>query len=136
MTTPRETLNYGFHPEVLYAWLIPWALYAALRTRRISFVVAVPACVSVKEDAVFAVFAISMVVGLHRWRELSVRDRLICLLLPSVAGLVNLAVFYKLLVPALSPGGVPTYSVVWSQCGPTPIQALAGMFQTSRPSCG
>jgi hypothetical protein len=29
-----RTLNYGCHPEVLYAWFIPWMIEAGLRGRR------------------------------------------------------------------------------------------------------
>ena len=28
-----RTLNYGFHAEVLYAWFIPWMIYAGLQRR-------------------------------------------------------------------------------------------------------
>ena len=36
-----RTLNYGFHPEVLYAWFIPWMIDAGLRGANASFLAAV-----------------------------------------------------------------------------------------------
>ena len=44
-----RTLNYGFHPEVLYAWFVPWMIDAALRRSRLSFVAATLACVLVTD---------------------------------------------------------------------------------------
>ena len=35
-----RALMYGFHPELLYAWFIPWALDAAFRRARLEFIVA------------------------------------------------------------------------------------------------
>ena len=44
-----RTLNYGFHPEVLYAWFIPWMIEAGLGGATLPFLAATLASVLVKE---------------------------------------------------------------------------------------
>ena len=61
-----RALMYGFHPEILYAWFVPWALHAGVRNRRWSFLAAAAACVLVKEDAVLVLFAVSICLLLVR----------------------------------------------------------------------
>jgi uncharacterized membrane protein len=122
-----RTLNYGFHAEVLYAWFIPWAIDAGLRRARGSYVAAVLASVLVKEDAVFPLFALAVVLALHGWREMSGRERAFFLALPVALALANLAAFYTIVVPWLSPRGDVMYSYFWSSHGPTPWSAAKSM---------
>src|SRR3954466_5352798 len=59
-----RTLLYGFHPEVLYSWFIPAAIDAAMHRRRWLFAMAVIASATVKEDAVFPLFGLSVTLAL------------------------------------------------------------------------
>jgi uncharacterized membrane protein len=123
-----RTLNYGFHAEVLYAWCIPWALDAGLRGQRRSFAAAVVACVLVKENAVLALVAVSAALGLSRWRTMSRADVVLYLLFPAALGLANLAVYFRYVVPSLTPHGI-FYTSYWSNYGPTLSSALVGMMR-------
>jgi uncharacterized membrane protein len=127
-----RTLNYGFHPEVLYAWFIPWLIDAGLRGRRASFVAATLACVLVKEDACLPLFAASVALGLHRFGEMTWPDRALFLVMPTGAALINLGVYYEAVVPALNGSGAPTYAAFWANYGPTPIWAAVGMLAHPR----
>jgi uncharacterized membrane protein len=122
-----RTLNYGFHPEVLYAWFIPWLLDAGLRGDRISFLAATLASVSVKEDACMPLFAASIALGFVLWHKMSSFDRALFLIVPNVIGLVNLGIYFGYVVPQLTTDGRPTYSNFWANYGATPMLALAGM---------
>ena len=123
-----RALNYGFHPEILYCWFVPWLLHAALRGARRSFLVAVVLCVLVKEDALFPLLASSIALALTRGREYTTRERLLFLVAPPALALANLAIYYSLVVPALAPGGQVMYSYFWDNYGATPIDALGGML--------
>lgn len=122
-----RALNYGFHPEILYAWFIPWMLDAGLRGARRSFAVAVLACVLVKEDACMPLFAASVALALDRDKAFTLRDRVFFLALPTIVGLANLAVYYGYVLPALVPDGRPTYASFWANYGSTPLAALLEM---------
>ena len=100
-----RALMYGFHPEILYAWFVPWALYAGVRGHRWSFLAAVAACVLVKEDAVLVLFAVSISLLIIRGSSMRVTDRMVYLAAPTLLALVNLAVYYGAVLPALAPGG-------------------------------
>lgn len=127
-----RTLNYGFHAEVLYAWFVPWAIDAGLRRARVPFLAAVLACVLVKEDAVFPLFALSAALALVRGRQMPWRDRFLFLGLPAVLALANLGLFYALVVPALSPRGDVMYADFWSSHGPTPWDAARDILMNPR----
>jgi len=120
-----RTLNYGFHPEVLYAWFIPWMLHAGLSGNRRSFLVATIACVSVKEDAFMPLLAASTALMLVRGREMTWADRVLFLLVPSGIGLANLWFYYGVVLPRVE--GQPLYGGFWAGYGATPTLALAGM---------
>jgi uncharacterized membrane protein len=122
-----RTLNYGFHPEVLYAVFVPWMMYSGLRGARTSFVAATIACVLVKEDACMPVFAVSAALALTRFRALTARDRWLFLVVPTVLALASLAVHYRVTVPALTGSHRPTYSYFWANYGETPLLALTAM---------
>lgn len=122
-----RALNYGFHPEMLYAWFIPWLLDAGLRGNRRSFVAATFACLSVKEDAFMLLLAASVALGLIRSRRMTWGDRAVFLVAPVTLGLANLGIYYGYLVPALTVGGGLMYGNFWADYGPTPIRALGGM---------
>jgi predicted membrane protein DUF2079 len=122
-----RALMYGFHPEILYAWFLPWALDAGVRSRRWSFLAAVVACVLVKEDAVLMLFAVSICLLIARGPRMRTIDRLVYLAVPILLALVNLAVYYGTVLPVLAPGGQPTYADFWGNYGATPVQALIGM---------
>jgi uncharacterized membrane protein len=124
-----RALNYGFHPEILYAWFIPWLLDSGLRRRPFSFLLAVVACVSVKEDAIMALTAVAFALWLHGRREFKTSQVFIFVLSPVLIGAINLWLFYRVVVPALNVGGTPTYSALWSNYGPTPLAAVLGMLQ-------
>src|SRR5436190_7020275 len=73
-----RTLLYGFHPEVLYAWFVPAAIDAAMHGRRWWFLAAVMAAATVKEDAIFPLFGLSVTLALavgvtpkDRWLHLA-----------------------------------------------------------------
>ena len=118
-----RTLNYGFHAEVLYAWFVPWAIDAGLRRARASFLLAAIASVLVKEDAIFPLFALSMTLALMRRQEMDAADRMIFLGVPTALALLNLWLFWTLVVPWLSPGGEVMYESFWGSHGATPWQA-------------
>jgi uncharacterized membrane protein len=122
-----RTLNYGFHPEILYACVVPWMLNAGLRGRRLSFLAATLACILVKEDACLAVLAASIALAFHRFRELGWRDRLFFLVLPPLAAIANLAVYYGWVLPFLTGSTRVTYAHFWANYGDTPMRALFGM---------
>jgi uncharacterized membrane protein len=126
-----RTLNYGFHPEVLYAWLVPWMIDAGLRGARLSFLGAALATVLLKEDAVMPIFGVAVSLALLRFRQMTARDRTLFLVLPIVAALVNLVAYYGLVVPRLTHGQRPHYASYWSNYGATPLAALIAML--SRP---
>ena len=122
-----RTLNYGFHPEVLYAWFVPWMIDAALRRSRLSFVAATLACVLVKEDAFMPIVAASVALALNGVGIANWRDRLLFLVMPAAAALVNLSVYYMFVVTWLTGDSSPTYAGFWSNYGATPALALLGM---------
>ena len=123
-----RSLNYGFHPEILYCWFVPWLVDAALRRARGSFVAAMILCVLVKEDAIFPLLASSIALGLIRWREYTTHERLLFLVAPPCLALANLAIYYSVVIPALAPGGEVMYSYFWANYGATPIAAIGGML--------
>jgi uncharacterized membrane protein len=124
-----RTLLYGFHPEVLYAWLIPAAIDAALHRRRWWFLAAVVAAATVKEDAILPLFAMSVTLALaaHVARE----DRWLYLAVPPAIALANLAAYYAWVLPIFASSSNPVYAAFWGDYGPTPARALIGML--SRP---
>ena len=122
-----RTLNYGFHPEVLYAWFIPWMIDAGLRGRRRQFVAATLACVLVKESACMPIFAATVALALARYRTMSWTERSLFLVLPNVLALANVGMYYGWVVPRLTEDGRPTLAYFWEYYGPTPILALLGM---------
>jgi uncharacterized membrane protein len=122
-----RTLNYGFHPEVLFAWFIPWMIDAGLRRHRAQFLAAAFACVLVKESAVLHIFAATGALAFIGWRAMGPRQRLLYLALPNVIALGNLALYYGWLVPRLTATDVPSYSYFWENYGSTPLLALIGM---------
>jgi uncharacterized membrane protein len=122
-----RTLNYGFHPEVLYAVFVPWMIYAGLRGARASFVMATIACLLVKEDACMPIFAVSAALALTRLHALTARDRWLFLVVPTMLALASLALHYRVTVPALTGGDRATYSYFWTNYGETPLLALAAM---------
>jgi len=123
-----RALNFGFHPEVLYAWCIPWLLHAGLQKNRYSFIAAVLACVSVKEDAILPLVAVSIALGLHRFRTMNAVDRVIFLATPPLLGLANLALFWGYIAPRLTPDGELVYAAFWADYGSPPLRALPGML--------
>jgi uncharacterized membrane protein len=123
-----RTLNYGFHPEVLYAWFVPWMIHAGLRAAPGSFLAATFATVLVKEDAVLPIFAVSVALALTRYRVMSRAQRGLYLVFPTVLALGNLAVYYGLAMPMLSGDTRPTYAHFWGNYGATPLLALLGML--------
>jgi uncharacterized membrane protein len=126
-----RTLNYGFHPEVFYAWLIPWMIDAGLRGARMSFVAATLATVLLKEDAVMPIAGVAVSLALFRYRAMSGRDRLLFLAAPLAIALINLALYFGVIVPRITYGQRPHYSSYWSNYGATPVAALLAML--SRP---
>jgi uncharacterized membrane protein len=129
-----RALNYGFHPEILYLWFVPWLIDAALAGALWSFVVASIACLAVKEDAVLPLFAAAVALCLtgvgHVRRGRLPRGRVWMLSAAAVmVALANLWAYYGLVVSRLAPGGVPTYSNFWDAYGATPFAALAGMVR-------
>lgn len=124
-----RTLNYGFHPEVLYAWFIPWMIHAGLRRRWTSFGLASLACVSVKEDAFLLVFAAVVCIALVAGRTLTRIERLVFLPAPVVLATINLILYYGFVVPRLSATAAPFYAAYWANYGPTALTAAAGMLR-------
>jgi uncharacterized membrane protein len=123
-----RTLNYGFHPEVLYVWFVPWMIDAALADRRMSFLAATLACVLVKEDACLPLFAAAVALALNGLRTMTWKSRWLYLALPTGLALANLSFFYAYVVPTLSGQTRPTYSHFWGNYGATPMWALVGMI--------
>jgi uncharacterized membrane protein len=126
-----RTLNYGFHPEVLYAWFIPWMIDAGLRGARVSFVAATLATVLLKEDAVMPIFGVSVCLALTRWRAMRTSERLLFLAMPLVVAAINLGVYFAAILPRLTGETRPGYSGYWANYGATPTAAVIGML--SRP---
>ena len=124
-----RTLRYGFHPEVLYAWFVPWLIDAGLRGARRSYLAATIACVLVKEDAILPIAAVVMTLAVARAQRMAWRDRIFFLGMPLAVALVNLTLFYTYVVPGLSPTGEVAYANFWTNYGPTPTQALIAMLQ-------
>jgi len=123
-----RTLNYGFHPEVLYAWFIPWMIDAGLRGATAPFLAATLASVLVKEDACLPVFGATVALALHQFRTLTWPRRLVFLVLPNVLALASLGLYYGYVIPMLSATSRPTYAHFWANYGPTPMSALVGML--------
>jgi len=123
-----RTLNYGFHPEVLYAWFIPWMIDAGLRGATLSFLAATFASVLVKEDACLPIFAATVALALHQLRTMTWPRRLVFLVLPNVIALASLGLYYSTVVPMLTGSSRPAYAHFWANYGPTPLSALAGML--------
>jgi hypothetical protein len=123
-----RTLNYGFHPEVLYAWMIPWMIDAGLRGARISFVAATLATVLLKEDAVMPIVGVAVSLALFRYRAMSGGDRMLFLAAPIAMALANLALYFGVIVPRITYGQRPHYSSYWSNYGATPAAALLAML--------
>jgi uncharacterized membrane protein len=123
-----RTLNYGFHPEVLYAWFIPWMIDAGLRGATASFLAATVASVLVKEDACLPIFAATVALALHQLRTMTWPRRLVFLVLPNVIALASLGLYYGTVVPMLTGSSRPAYAHFWANYGPTPMSALAGML--------
>jgi uncharacterized membrane protein len=123
-----RTLNYGFHPEVLYAWFIPWMIDAGLRGATAPFLVATLASVLVKEDACLPVFGATVALALHQFRTMTWPRRLVFLVLPNLIALASLGVYYGIVVPMLTGSSRPAYAHFWANYGPTPMSALVGML--------
>jgi uncharacterized membrane protein len=125
-----RTLNYGFHPEVLYAWLIPLLINLALAGRRAAFLIALVACVSIKEDAFMFLCAMSLALALVRFKSMTGINRALYFAVPPLAGFLNLGIYYGYVLPHLRTGGVPAYADYWQSYGATPGRALIGMLQS------
>jgi uncharacterized membrane protein len=121
-----RALNYGFHPELLYAWLIPWMFDAGLGRRR-DFFVAAAACVLVKEDSLLAVAAVSMSLGCLRWRQMTTEERWAFLAAPVIAAGLNLWAYYEVFLPLIS-AEPAIYGNYWDGFGATPWTAVLGMM--------
>jgi uncharacterized membrane protein len=124
-----RTLLYGFHPEVLYAWFVPAAIDAAIHRRRWLFAMAIIAAATVKEDAIFPLFALSVTLALAV--SVSSKDRWLYLAAPTAIAAANLAAYYAWVLPLFATSSNPVYAVFWSNYGSTPVRALFGML--SRP---
>jgi uncharacterized membrane protein len=122
-----RTLNYGFHPEVLYAWFIPWMIDAGLRGARMSFLAAMLASVLVKEDACLPIFAVAVALALNGFRTMTWTNRLLFLVLPTAVALANLGLYYGYVIPMLGGESQPTYAHFWANYGNAPMSALLGM---------
>jgi uncharacterized membrane protein len=123
-----RTLNYGFHPEVLYAWFIPWMIDAGLRGARMPFLAATLASVLVKEDACLPIFAATVALALNGFRTMTRTSRFLFLVVPNVVALASLGLYYGYMVPMLSGESRPTYAHFWANYGDTPMSALFGMM--------
>jgi uncharacterized membrane protein len=123
-----RTLNYGFHPEVLYAWFIPWMIDAGLRGASAPFLAATLASALVKEDACLPIFAATVALALNRFRTMTWSHRAFFLVLPNAIAIASLAVYYAYVLPMLSAGSQPAYAHFWANYGPTPMAALVGML--------
>lgn len=118
-------LNYGFHPELLYAWFIPWMFEAGLRGRWKSYLVASVACILVKEDAVFALVAVAAALTLVPRSSEARRPWLI--VAPVLAGVANLVVYWFVFLPMFSAG--PVHLEYWSAYGSSPASVLNGLWR-------
>lgn len=123
-----RTLNYGFHPEVLYAWLVPWMLHAGLRRAPRSFAPAMILCLLVKEDAVLPILAVSIALALHHGRAMTWAERRLFLVAPSALALTNVIVYYNYVVPLLTGASGPSYAHFWANWGESPALAAVGML--------
>ena len=122
-----RALRYGFHPEVLYVWFVPWLIDSGLRGRKWSFLVAAIATVTVKEGAILPLIAGVTVLAIMRGRSMTSGERVFYLAIPLVLAGVNLAVFYTYVVPALWPREGVAYANFWTNYGATPLRAVVGM---------
>ena len=122
-----RALRYGFHPEVLYLWFVPWVIDTGLHNRRWWFLTAVVATVLVKEDAILPLIAAVAALAILSGRAMSTRERAFYLVMPLALALANLAMFYTYVVPALWPHDGVAYAEFWSNYGPTPVAALASI---------
>jgi uncharacterized membrane protein len=120
-----RALLFGFHPEILYLWFVPWTLDAALHQRRWWFVTGVLACASVKEDACMPLFAVSLTLALTG--RVPARSRWLYLAAPTAIGLVNLAFYYCCILSTFGASSTPSYAAFWVNYGPTPARALWGI---------
>ena len=123
-----RTLNYGFHTEVLYAWFVPWLIYAGLSRRWRQFAIAAVLCISVKEDAFLVLFAVAVTLWLAGGNVFTRFERFVFLPAPVALALVNLAVYFGTVVPKLSATGAPFYANYWGNYGPTTASAAVGML--------
>jgi len=127
-----RTLNYGFHPEVLYAGLVPWVVRAGLSGSGLQFCVLVLACVLVKEDAFLPLLGVSVSLALYRFRQMTPRERGVFLVFPAAAALANLALYYSVTVRMLTGAATPTYAHFWGNYGDTPVRAFVAMCHQPR----
>ena len=123
-----RTLNYGFHTEVLYAWFVPWLIYAGLSRHWRQFAVAAALCICVKEDAFLVLLAVAVTLWLAGGKIFTRLERLVFLPTPVVVALLNLAVYFGSIVPRLSATGAPFYANYWANYGPTTTSAAVGML--------
>ena len=123
-----RTLNYGFHAEVFYAWFVPWMIHAGLQRRWRSFAAAAACCIALKEDAFLLLVGVAAVLALAGRRPLKGREWLYAVA-PVAIALVNLALFYRLVVPRLSANGAVFYANYWANYGPTAATAALGMLR-------
>jgi uncharacterized membrane protein len=123
-----RALNYGFHPELLYACLVPWAIDAGLRGARRTFLAVTLAVVLVKEDAVLPLFAVSVALALHGLATRRGRGWSLFLVFPTAIGLANLALYQEYVVPLLTGSRQWAYAHFWAGYGDTPARALVGMI--------
>jgi hypothetical protein len=72
--------------------------------------------------------AVSIVLGLKRFRTLNAVDRVIFLAAPPLLGLANLALFWGYIAPRLTTDGELVYAAFWADYGSPPLRALAGML--------
>jgi uncharacterized membrane protein len=123
-----RTLNYGFHTEVLYAWFVPWLIYAGLSRRWKQFAMAAVLCISVKEDAFLVLLAVGVALLLVGGERLTRFERFVYVPAPIAFALLNLAVYFGAIVPRLSATGAPFYANYWGNFGPTTTSAAVGML--------
>ncbi len=124
-----RTLNYGFHTEVLYAWLIPLVINLALAERRAAFLVASAVLIGVKEDAFMLLGVVSLALAFVRFKSMTWADRTLYLFVPPLVALLDLGFYYGYFLPRLRAGGVPVYASYWASYGATPSRALIGMLR-------
>jgi uncharacterized membrane protein len=123
-----RTLNYGFHPEVLYAWFVPWMIDAGLRGARASFVLATLTTVLLKEDAVMPIFGVAVCLAFAKGGGMARQDKLLFLVLPVGLAAINLVAYFELILPWLTGRDRPVYAAYWANYGPTPLAAVMGML--------